>query len=393
MRLFDEVDRHDEVPAQYVEPQFAYLNRSARVMFSRTRLVLEAWFSRYPVPERADLRARFRSKNDAQHRAAFFELFLHELLLRLGHSVTIHPSLSQATTRRSDFLVESQTGARFYMEAVLASDESKEDAAARARTNVVYDALDRLDSPNFFIGMELRGAPRTPPRAGPIRSFLTERLAELDPDEMTQLLESGSFGALPRWRFEHEGWKIDFFPIPKSPNSRGRPGIRPMGMRIHQMRFSDPRRAIRDAIVGKAGRYGDLGLPYVIAVNALEAGVDRTDIMEALFGKEKSMVKLTPSGPSESEATREPDGVWTSRSGPRYTRVSAVLLASPVLPWNVPKAEICLYHNPWARRPYTSELTSLPRAIQETTRGDRMEWQDGESLGTIFGLPPDWPEA
>lgn len=393
MRLFDDIDRHDEGPAQYAEPQFSYLNRSARLSFSRTRQVLEAWFSRYPVSEQADLGARFRSKNDQQHHAAFFELFLHELLLRLGYSITIHPSPSQASTRRPDFLAESPSGGSFYMEAVVASDQSEEDAAARARMNVVYDTLDRLDSPNFFIGLELRGAPKTPPRARPIRSFLRQRLAQLDPDEITQLVESGGFDALPHWRFEHEGWEIDFFPIPKSPRARGKPGIRPVGMRMPEAFWSDPSAAIRNAIVGKAGQYGDLDLPYVIAVNALEAGVDRIDIMEALFGKEKFMFTLTPSGPSEPEMAVEPDGVWTSRSGPRYTRVSAVLLTSPVLPWNVPRADICLYHNPWARRPYTAELTRLPRATPEATRRDHMEWHGGESLATIFGLPPEWSEG
>jgi hypothetical protein len=393
MKLFDEIDRQDERPARYAEPQFTYLNRSARVIFSRTRQVLEAWFSRYPVSERPDLRARFRSKKDQQHHAAFFELFLHELLLQLGCSVTIHPSPGETTTRRPDFVAESPSGSRFYIEAVVVTGESEKNAAATARMNVVYDALDRLDSPNFFIGVELRGAPKTPPRAEPMRSFLRERLAALDPDEMTQLVRSASFDALPRWRFEHEGWEIDFFPIPKSPRARGKPGIRPVGMRMPEPFWSEPRLAIRDAIVEKARRYGDLDLPYIIAVNALEAGVDRIDIMEALFGKEKFTVKLTPSGPSRPQMTREPDGVWTSPSGPRHARVSAVLLASPVLPWNVPRAQICLYHNPWARRPYASELTRLPQAIPDSTTARHMEWQDGESLARIFGLHPQWPEV
>lgn len=393
MGLFDEIERRDEGPARHAEPQFAYLNRSARAMFSRTRQVLETWFSRYPVSEQADLRARFRSKNDPQHLSAFFELFLHQLVLRLGCSVTIHPSPGESTTRRPDFLAESPSGSRFYIEAVVVTGESEKDAAATARMNAVYDALDRLDSPNFFIGMELRGGPKTPPRAGAMRSFLRERLAPLDPDQITQLVQSAGFHALPRWRFEHMGWEIDFFPIPKSPRARGKPGVRPIGMRMGEALWSDPSAAIRNAIVGKAGQYGDLDLPYAIAVNALEAGVDRIDIMEALFGREKFTVKLTPSGPSEPEMTRELDGVWTSPSGPRYTRVSAVLLAGPVLPWNVPRARICLYHNPWARRPYTSELTRLPRAIAQPTRDHHMQWQDGESLATIFGLDPEWPEA
>jgi hypothetical protein len=146
MRLFDEVDRHDKGPARYAEPQFPYLNRSARAAFSRTRQILETWFARYPVSGQADLRARFRYRNDSLHHAAFFELFLHELLLRLGYGVTVHPSPSQASTRRPDFLAESPSGGCFYVEAVVATDESEEDGAARARMNIVYDAVDRFDS-------------------------------------------------------------------------------------------------------------------------------------------------------------------------------------------------------------------------------------------------------
>jgi len=37
MRLFDEVDRHDKGPARYAEPQFPYLNRSARAAFNGVR--------------------------------------------------------------------------------------------------------------------------------------------------------------------------------------------------------------------------------------------------------------------------------------------------------------------------------------------------------------------
>jgi len=58
------------------------------------------------------------------------------------------------------------------MEAVLATDESAEAAAARARMHRVYDTLNRrLNSPHFFIGMTVRGAPATPPQVGAFRHF------------------------------------------------------------------------------------------------------------------------------------------------------------------------------------------------------------------------------
>lgn len=390
MRLFDEIHRTNEGPAGYAEPEFTYLNRSARVAASSVRQVLDAWFSRYPVADRAALRGRLRSTKDPQHRSAFFELFLHELLLRLECRVEIHPSVDDATTRRLDFLVECACGSRFYVEALVATGESTEGAAERARMSDVYDALNRLESPNFFIGVKLRGAPRTPPPARQIRSFLADRLAALDPDEMAKVLRSGGLDALPHWHYEHEGWKMDFFPIPKSPDARGKPGVRPLGMQFYEPVWMDSRIAIRDAIGRKAGRYGDLDLPYVVAVNALVEGVDEIDIADALFGKEKFIVSFAQSGPSRVEMTRVPDGVWGSQSSPRYRRITAVLVTAPLLPWNVPRASICLYHNPWAERPYSSELTRLLQAVLEAGRVKRV---GGESLAVVLGLPSGWPEA
>jgi len=49
MRLFDEVDRHDKGPARYAEPQFPYLNRSARAAFNGVRPPPESrWLGEQP---------------------------------------------------------------------------------------------------------------------------------------------------------------------------------------------------------------------------------------------------------------------------------------------------------------------------------------------------------
>lgn len=151
----------------------------------------------------------------------------------------------------------------------------------------------------------------------------------------------------------------------------------------------DSMTAIRDALCTKASRYGDLELPYVVAVNALDWSADFTDIMEALFGKEKYIIDLSRSKPSEPEKTRELDGVWTSKSGPRYTRLSAALVVIGLSPWNLPRANIRLYHNPWANLPYNSELTLLPQAVPLTSQ---MKLKDGKSLASVFDLPQNWPE-
>jgi hypothetical protein len=386
--LFDNVHRDYIGSARYSESQFVYLNRSARSEANLIRTLLEVWFSRYPQAEAVDLRERFRSSNDLHHHSAFFELFVHELLLRLGLHPQIHPDLPPITTRHPDFLVESPGNKSFYMEAVVVANMSEDEYAARARMNVVYDSINRLDSPNFFIGMDIQGAPNTPPPAGPIRSFLSKNLADLAPDKMMRLLESG-LDALPHWHYEYGDWKIDFYPIPKSSEARGQLGTRPIGLQFHGPQFMDSRTAIKDALCTKASRYGDLDLPYVVAVNALDWSTDFTDIMEALFGKEKYIIDLSRPKSSEPEMTRELDGVWTGRSGPRYTRLSATLMVIGLSPWNLPRANIRLYHNPWTNLPYNSELTLLPQAVP---LNDQMKLQDGKTLSGVFDLPYEWPE-
>jgi hypothetical protein len=282
MPVFDDIERNELGPRPYAQPDFIYLNRSARPGVEAIRAAFEDWFLRYPKEDRAELRARLRSEDNYQHRSAFFELFLHEMLLRLGCNVQVHPQIV-GTPRRPDFYLQSLVAPPCYLEAILASDETREESAANARMNQLYDALNRLNSPDFYIGMTLRGAPATPPSARHIRAFLTHHLAQLNFAEVADLFRDGGFPALPRWPYEHDGWDVEFFPLPKSDAARGRGGIRPIGIQFEPMRLLQTREAIRDSILEKAGRYGELGQPYIIAVNVLADHVDRIDDCQRLF--------------------------------------------------------------------------------------------------------------
>jgi hypothetical protein len=390
MKLFDQFQRTDYETARYAESLFTYMNRTARDEFEEVRKKLETWFSHYPVSEQIEMRARFRSDTNAQHQSAFFELLLHEVLRVLGCEITPHPTLPNVP-RTPDFLVEPLDGPPFYIEAVLATNESADEAAAQARINIVYDVVDRkVDSSNLFLWIDVEGAPESPPSANRIASFLNKRLAKLDPDEVAILYETEGMASVPSWRYEHDGWILNFQPIPKKPEARNKKGARPIGAQSTGVRWVDHRTPIRDAIKKKASRYGKLELPYVIAVNALEF-VDEIDIMEALFGKEQFTISFSQSHPLErvdTQMSRVPDGAWTSYTGPRNTRISAVLLATKLSPWHLSRGKVCLYHNPWAQKPYSSILTRLPQAV---LKGNRMKNIDGESIGSILGLPNSWP--
>src|SRR6185437_2814137 len=79
-----------------------------------------------------------------------------------------------------------------------------------------------------------------------------------------------------------------------------------------------PEAAIKSAVEGKAGRYGDIGLPLVIAVNALE---EFARVGDALFGT--TGVIFSQDG--AARGMRNADGAWRGPGGPVYTRSSAVL--------------------------------------------------------------------
>jgi hypothetical protein len=390
--LFDNINRDYIGPAQRSEPTFTWLNRSAKPACDKIRQQLETWFSHYPAEHQNEMYTRLRRDDRrGDFDSAFFELFLHELLLKLGCCPIIHPTVNSNNGRCPDFLVESPKG-NFYMEAVLVR-EPDDEIGARTRMNQVYDILDRnLKSPNFFIGMDIIGTPDTAPPARQITNFLAINLTSVDPDTLyTQVQKAQNYDVLPRWKWKYQNWEIVFYPIPKSPNLRGKPDVRPIGMQFDGFHWLDLRTPIRDRIMAKAKRYGRLDLPYVIALNDIRYMFrgDQIDIMEALFGKETFRVSRLPSEATEPEMIREMDGAWTSPSGPRYS--SAVIFIDCLLPWNISKANINLYHNPWAEKPYTSELCCLHQAIPNHQE-DKMEFISGKTLGEIFNLSKNWPE-
>ena len=388
MRLFDNMKRDYTGPALHSESKFYYMNRSARSEVNNIRIKLEDWFTHYPLKVRLEFRQRFRSNNNAQYYSSFFELFLHELLLKLNCRVSVHPNLSGATTKRPDFLITPPNGKKFYMEAVVVTNESDKEVAARNRENVVYDALNRLKSPNFFIGLNISGSPNTSPSAKRMRKFIKDRLDLLDPDQIIKDYEKNGTKNLPKWNFEHDGWKVEFYPIPKKPEKRGKPDTRPLGLFSGDIHMIETRTAIRDAIIAKANSYGKLNLPYIIAVNALGEHVEDIDIMEALFGREQCVFKWGKPVHGKPKMQRVPDGAWTSKSGSRYSRVSAALIAVKLLPWNIPDAFIRLCHNPWASNKYISELTRLHQFVPID---NKIKLITGESLGTILNISSGWP--
>jgi len=385
--IFDQVERSDLDPADHGDPPFEYLNRSARPEAANVRNLIESWTENFPSEHRAELRARLRSDH---HLSAFFELAIHELMCRQNFDAEIHPEISGDVRRKPDFCFSREQTPYFFLEATTIEDCFEPDAGTRARLNDLLDALNRMNSPNFFLEVSINGQPRTPPSARKIREAISERLETLDPDEIAERFKDERYDLIPKWLFEHDGLTLEVSPIPKSPENRGRDDIRPVGMLIPEAKWLDSRTGLRDAIKGKGGRYGHLELPFVVAVNVSGFPLDWIAIMEALFGKE-GFIFRADARDSEPEMQRKPDGVWTSPSGPIYTRVSAVLVTSNVTPWAIAGARMRLVHNPWAKNPVDEKWFSIPQSVAGSD--NKMKKIEGIERKDLFQLPEGWPNT
>lgn len=389
-KLFDKINRDYTGPALYAEPMFHYLNDSARFECKRIRNLLEQWFKDFSSEVQDELRVRFRSKDDRQHLGAFFELYLHELLFKSGFSVEIHPIISNRATH-PDFKVLKDGKPLFYLEATLAA-LSDRDTSAKARENQVYDTLNRMKSPNFFIGVKVHGVATTNPPGAKMRSFLENKLSTLDPDMVAKQFEKSGLEALPSWDWKYNDWQVTFFPIPKKTEARGKPDVRLIGLQLQDIRWVTPHVGIRESIRDKATKYGELDLSYIVAINVIdEFGVDDIDISNALFGEEQVTIIFRGNNVIGQKPNRKPNGAWYGPNGLQNKRVSAALITVNLSPWNIAKVTPSLWHNPWASHPLAPDTWPLPQLVPG--EDNLLVKCKGKNSRELLGLDSNWPRT
>jgi hypothetical protein len=359
--LFSTTNRTDLGPKTNTESRYQFLNRSARPENGRIRDLLESWAEQIPPTEQAKFIREFSSGDDIQFHASLFELYVHELLLQSGHKIEIHPKLS-GTNKRPDFRGQCPGDGIVYVECTVATEESVQDRHGNKLLDEAFDALDQIRSPNVFLGLDVTGAPAS---SIPIRKWRHQVQTWVDSLDCKALERMGpdpDLDELPELELLHDGLLIVVRPILKKPSARGTAG-RAIGAQGFEGVFVTSRLEIRKAVRDKAGRYGTLDAPYVIAVNCLGCHADEEEITGAFFGI---------------------DGLWGKPAHPKHTRVSAVLAVQELLPATLGSAPTTLFINPHAAHPYHGPLTKL-----------RQYGQFGEipglATGTILGIPPGWP--
>lgn len=380
--VFDAYIRTNENPASYEESSFGFLNRVAGAFWEQTRSLVEEWANHIEGDDDyADLRARLRSSDDRQYNSAFLELYLHEMLLRTGHSVTPHPTLPQ-TTRRPDFYAE-RDGVGFYVEAIVPTWSNTQDAR-RSRRNRFFDVVNRLESPNFILMIRSLREGSSTPAAARLRTELRKWLAGLDPDSIHDL------DFAPRYSWKQGDWSAEFSAIPKKKEARGEAAgdRRAIGVYAHEpARTVDEARTIRRALASKDGEYGNLGKPFVIAVGLFVHDSDYWHSMNAFFGRET--IEWSE-GSDESRLVRATDGYFGTPGDWEHTDVSSVLLVNQLQPYQVPKAEVTLWHHPHPERPTPSSLR-VPGQVVAVVEDRVSVMPTAIEPTAFFGLSNPWP--
>src|SRR5690606_10396387 len=202
----------------------------------------------------------FRSQTSFS--SPFFELFLHEFFRRQDFTLEPHPILPD-TTKRPDFLVRGH-GLEFYLEAKESTDKSESEKSIENRINQLYDQINKMNTPNFFFRInELFLKSTNQPSGKKIVKYIENQLPRFDPDELAKTLQLTGLENLETITYEDIDVKLVISLIPKSPNARGKEGLRPIGIYPFDSYWGGADTSIKTSIEKKATRYGELDKPYL----------------------------------------------------------------------------------------------------------------------------------
>ncbi len=386
--MFSERIREDQNPSGYAESAFHYLDGSARKEAIKIRDKVNDWFFRYPSDHRHELISAFRSDQDSQHYSAFFELYLHELLLRLGCVPDVHP-LVDGSTKHPDFLVNHPLHGPFYLEAVLALEHNRKDMGRIKLRDEVIDWINDIESPDFFINLTIHGLPKAPVSKSKLRSMILPWLNSLEFNSVNHSYQQRDWINHPKLVFEEEGLQLIFKPIPKPASIRGNPRVRLIGSQFMPFRRSRIAEAIRNALSKKAYRYGYLQFPYIVAINVIGPRANKYRIAEALFGSIQSILMKDNEGDVAIEHLRASNGAILGPSGPRKRCISSIVFTTNLNPWTISQKELIVVKHPWSSNKHIGTLDCLPSI--SIIDGEFVEEQ-GTHAWELLDIKAGWPE-
>lgn len=361
--LFDRIERTDTEGADYGEPSFLYLNRTARDHFARMRDIIERWFSKYSEMhpnDSVELRNRFRSEDDLVHLSALTEFYFHNLLIGSEYlDIQIHPQI-KGTSAHPDFLVSRDGTPVFIAEAVVVYGNPEGKRVERFHYSILR-IVNEVESPDFLIWVDFVASDSSvPPKLANIRKVIMQNIASLDYEKVCAAYEATK--ELPQWIYDDGPWKIHFSASPvkeESRKTRREKKARNVGIIQNPVKWITSDDSIRRTVLKKAQKYGDQGMPLIVVANVVEDSFfcDERTILSALFGKETMTFRQYTDGRTETLPGRDHNGITLKKGGPRYTRLSGLLSLVGLAGSTIELVTPILWHHPAAK--YRLDTSSL----------------------------------
>ena len=125
----------------------------------------------------------------------------------------------------------------------------------------------------------------------------------------------------------------------------------------------------------KVKKYGNIKLPFLIAVNVISESMfcDDYTIMNALFGKETIQITTYADGTHTTRPGRTLDGIWVHpKMGVKNTRMSGLLILSGLRSSTLNDVKPVLWHHPKARVPFNVNWLRVTHRVHDS-KTDRMK--------------------
>jgi hypothetical protein len=365
------------------------LNQAAGPGWSAVRDEIERWFSLYvedAPPEKArDLRARFRERDPRQHLGAWWELYTHRLLRALcPHGrVAVEPPLAGVGTK-ADFVIfpsDSQSPKLVVESTTTVSGIVADEGRESPLVAYVLDTIDEIQCPEFQIHLQLRTVGVEQPKKGEIQRPIECWLATLDYEAERAKRNERRFWERPSERIPFRDWEIEIQPIPMLTPIEDK---RLIGIGPSVAGYVADRDRIKQKVLEKAGHYGSLAAPFVVALAPTSPILHEHDVVGGLLGTLTR--KFDPEHPEGGELFLVRDGAW----GDGAEDVSGVLTGAAIAPWTVAKYPPVLWLNPTTPHPLGECLNKLVR-VELTELGEPLTHEPSASIAELLGLEPEWP--
>lgn len=368
------------------ESSYSFLNRISTPYWVKIRQLLEGWMVYLPISMRDDIIGRMKSDDDKEFLGAFWETYLYIIFKSLNFETMVHPKINESQNR-PDFMIDIK-GERYILEATASSTPNK--TYQHKIWKDIYDTIDEIDSPYFFLILELLCAGTEQPSIAKSLSTLESKLKTLgSSNEDEQELKKISNYFI--YYICDKGWKIRITITSKN-NLRGMKTrsivCSTLGLGLEIPNSKDSREIFFKALKKKkASHYGKLLNPYIIAILLDSYYPDDYLVMDALFGNHQ--INIPGADPNRKWSSNEPSCFWRESQG-HNNSVSAVVVVHRLTPSSIVKSEPTIWHNPWTEYPIPDNVFPW-RSYRLDSQNTLHITEPRMRTYEILGLDEDWP--